>query len=229
MMEQGWGPEYRDDPDAPPFDPNTSPDGRPPAAEPQPRPEARAGPDPVIPILGQPPPEPATVPPTWIARGVEILPDPRPRVMGILNVTPDSFSDGGRSFAHEAAIARAGELVADGADILDVGGESSRPGAEPVSLDEELRRVLPVIEAIAAAMPRRADLDRHGQARGRAQGDRGRRLDRQRHRRPARPGDGARGRRIRRRRRPHAHGRDAADDAGRPVLWRRGRGGTRLL
>jgi dihydropteroate synthase len=94
------------------------------------------------------------VPSNWTARGVAILPDPRPRVMGILNVTPDSFSDGGRSFRHEAAIARAGELVAEGADILDIGGESSRPGADPVSVDEELRRVLPVIEAIAAGMPR---------------------------------------------------------------------------
>ncbi len=82
-----------------------------------------------------------------------MLADARPRVMGILNVTPDSFSDGGRSFDHERAIANAVALVADGADILDVGGESSRPGAEVVALDEELRRVLPVIESIAAALP----------------------------------------------------------------------------
>ena len=93
------------------------------------------------------------MPPTWIARGVALLPDSRPRVMGILNVTPDSFSDGGRSFDLQAAIANALALVADGADILDVGGESSRPGAGVVALDEELRRVLPVIESIAATLP----------------------------------------------------------------------------
>ncbi len=93
------------------------------------------------------------MPPTWIARGVAILPDARPRVMGILNVTPDSFSDGGRSFDLGAAIANALALIAEGADILDVGGESSRPGAEVVAVDEELRRVLPVIESIAAALP----------------------------------------------------------------------------
>ena len=93
------------------------------------------------------------MPPTWIARGVAMLPDARPRIMGILNVTPDSFSDGGRSFDSQAAIANALALVADGADILDVGGESSRPGAEMVALDEELRRILPVIESIAAALP----------------------------------------------------------------------------
>ncbi len=72
------------------------------------------------------------------------------RVMGVLNVTPDSFSDGGSFLDAEAALARARELVAEGADILDVGGESTRPGAEPVSAEEELRRVLPVLEAIAA-------------------------------------------------------------------------------
>lgn len=69
--------------------------------------------------------------------------------MGVVNVTPDSFSDGGRHFAPDAAVARGLELVADGADLLDVGGESTRPGAEPVSADEERRRVLPVIERLA--------------------------------------------------------------------------------
>jgi dihydropteroate synthase len=73
------------------------------------------------------------------------------RLMGIVNVTPDSFSDGGEFFAPEAAIAHAGELVAQGAQIVDVGGESTRPGAEPVSAEEELRRIQPVIEGIAAA------------------------------------------------------------------------------
>ncbi len=71
------------------------------------------------------------------------------RLMGIVNVTPDSFFDGGSFLDPEAAIAHAGELVAAGADILDVGGESTRPGADPVSADEELRRVLPVLEGVA--------------------------------------------------------------------------------
>ncbi|MFA5809385.1 MAG: dihydropteroate synthase [Thermoleophilia bacterium] len=71
-------------------------------------------------------------------------------VMGILNVTPDSFYDGGRYQGAEAAIARAREMAAAGAGIIDVGGESTRPGAERVTLDEELFRVIPVIEAIAS-------------------------------------------------------------------------------
>ncbi len=70
--------------------------------------------------------------------------------MGVLNVTPDSFSDGGAFVGPDAAIAHALELVAEGADILDVGGESTRPGAEPVPAEEELRRVLPVLEGLAA-------------------------------------------------------------------------------
>lgn len=69
--------------------------------------------------------------------------------MGVLNVTPDSFSDGGRYFDRDAAIARGLEIVAEGADIVDVGGESTRPGADPVDEAEELRRVLPVVEALA--------------------------------------------------------------------------------
>ncbi len=69
--------------------------------------------------------------------------------MGVLNVTPDSFSDGGRWFDHAAAVARGMTLVAEGADVVDVGGESTRPGATPVALDEELRRVLPVVAALA--------------------------------------------------------------------------------
>jgi dihydropteroate synthase len=73
-----------------------------------------------------------------------------PLVMGIVNVTPDSFSDGGLFLDAAAAIAHGRELLAEGADILDIGGESTRPGAEPVAADEEIRRVVPVIEALAA-------------------------------------------------------------------------------
>jgi dihydropteroate synthase len=72
----------------------------------------------------------------------------RPLVMGILNVTPDSFSDGGLHNRRDAAIAHARQLIAEGADIIDIGGESTRPGAAPVSVQEELDRVLPVIEGL---------------------------------------------------------------------------------
>lgn len=82
----------------------------------------------------------------------QLLAQDRPLVMGIVNVTPDSFADGGRHFSCEAALAHARHLVAAGADILDVGGESTRPFSEPVPLEEELRRVLPVIAAIRAEM-----------------------------------------------------------------------------
>lgn len=74
----------------------------------------------------------------------------RPLVMGILNVTPDSFYDGGRHYEPAAALERARRMVADGADLIDVGGESTRPGASEVAQDEELRRVLPLVEALAA-------------------------------------------------------------------------------
>ena len=74
---------------------------------------------------------------------------PAPAVVGIVNVTPDSFSDGGETFARGAAVARARALAADGAALVDVGGESTRPGASPVRLDEELRRVVPVLEGLA--------------------------------------------------------------------------------
>jgi dihydropteroate synthase len=80
----------------------------------------------------------------------EALADESPtRVVGILNVTPDSFSDGSRYLDVAAALARAREMVAEGADWIDVGGESTRPGSEPVPADEELRRVLPVFESLA--------------------------------------------------------------------------------
>lgn len=73
------------------------------------------------------------------------------RLMGVLNVTPDSFSDGGRFIARDAALSRASELLSAGAHMLDIGGESSRPGAQPVGAQEELDRVMPVLEALAGA------------------------------------------------------------------------------
>ncbi len=84
-------------------------------------------------------------------RYVEGLPRPaRALVMGVVNTTPDSFSDGGLYLTRDRAVERGRELVVDGADLVDVGGESTRPGAERVALDEELRRVVPVVEALAA-------------------------------------------------------------------------------
>jgi dihydropteroate synthase len=73
--------------------------------------------------------------------------------MGVVNVTPDSFSDGGVNFRAEDAIASARRMLEEGAAIVDVGGESTRPGSDPVSLDDELRRVLPVLEAVAGQVP----------------------------------------------------------------------------
>src|SRR5438105_2328115 len=77
---------------------------------------------------------------------------PRALVMGILNVTPDSFSDGGRFFDQEAAVTRGIEMVEEGADLVDVGGESTRPGAGAVSVPDELNRVVPVIKRLAAEL-----------------------------------------------------------------------------
>lgn len=74
----------------------------------------------------------------------------RPLIMGVVNLTPDSFSDGGQFATIPAALARARQLVAEGADIIDIGGESTRPGARGVTLDDERRRVLPVLEQLAA-------------------------------------------------------------------------------
>jgi len=83
----------------------------------------------------------------------------RPLIMGVLNLTPDSFSDGGRFNTPRAALERALEMVDEGADWLDVGGESTRPGAEPVSAAEELARILPAIRAIRAASPAPISID----------------------------------------------------------------------
>lgn len=74
-------------------------------------------------------------------------------IMGVLNVTPDSFSDGGMHFDKSRAVDHALRMIDEGADILDIGGESTRPGSDPVSLDEELRRTIPVIEALAKNIP----------------------------------------------------------------------------
>lgn len=73
----------------------------------------------------------------------------RTLIMGILNITPDSFSDGGQFFDFDKALAHAEQMIADGADIIDVGGESTRPGGEAISAEEEIKRVVPVIEALA--------------------------------------------------------------------------------
>jgi dihydropteroate synthase len=92
------------------------------------------------------------VPLEWrTARGVLRL--QRPAVMGILNVTPDSFWDGGQHSGVDAALRRADLLIAEGADILDVGGESTRPGARPVAADAEIDRVVPVVKALAHRFP----------------------------------------------------------------------------
>lgn len=82
-----------------------------------------------------------------------------PLVMGVLNVTPDSFSDGGEFLTPEAALRQANVMFTDGADIIDIGGESTRPGAPEVSLQEELDRVLPVVEAIASEFPVEISID----------------------------------------------------------------------
>jgi len=73
----------------------------------------------------------------------------RPVIMGVVNVTPDSFSDGGKHFHFEQALSHAKMLIAEGADVLDIGGESTRPGAAPVTLEEERRRVMPLLERLA--------------------------------------------------------------------------------
>ncbi|MBE0446555.1 MAG: dihydropteroate synthase [Actinobacteria bacterium] len=76
----------------------------------------------------------------------------RTHVMGVLNITPDSFSDGGRYFGHTTAVDQARQMVLDGADIIDIGGESARPGAEPVTSEEEINRVVPVIKELAGEL-----------------------------------------------------------------------------
>ncbi len=85
---------------------------------------------------------------TWA--GFEMEFGRQTQIMGVVNVTPDSFSDGGKFLSHEAAVTQGLKLAADGADILDIGGESTRPFADPVPVDEEIERVIPVIEQLAS-------------------------------------------------------------------------------
>ena len=134
-----------------------------------------------------------------------------PAVMGVINVTPDSFSDGGVHFNVEPAVTTAWGMLEAGAAIVDVGGESTRPGSSGVSADEELRRVEPVLADLA----RRAGVDRHVEGGGRAARARARGRARERRDRAARrPGARGSGRRCRVLPLPHAHAWRAADDAG---------------
>lgn len=87
----------------------------------------------------------------WKLKSRSLVYGERTLVMGVLNVTPDSFSDGGKFFSFEAAIAQAERMIEEGADIIDVGGESTRPGSEFISAEEELRRVIPIIEQISSS------------------------------------------------------------------------------
>jgi dihydropteroate synthase len=90
----------------------------------------------------------------WIAN-----PQRRPLVMGVLNVTPDSFSDGGRFWDVGAAVARAEEMAASGATVIDIGGESTRPGSQPVSCEEQIRRIVPVVQALSGRLPAVLSID----------------------------------------------------------------------
>jgi dihydropteroate synthase len=92
-------------------------------------------------------------PERWRVRKLALPVGERVLVMAVLNMTPDSFSDGGRYPNHDHAVAEALDMVQEGADILDIGGESSRPGSEPVSLEEELSRVVPIVAKLAGRVP----------------------------------------------------------------------------
>ena len=103
----------------------------------------------------------ATTPFRWPWRA-----DGLPLLMGIVNATPDSFSDGGHYLAAEAALAQGARLAAEGADLLDIGGESTRPGADPVPMDEEIARVQPVVAGLAGSgLPLSIDTYKAGTAR----------------------------------------------------------------
>ena len=134
--------------------------------------------------------------------------------MGVVNVTPDSFSDGGLYLDPEAAIAHGRELAAAGAAILDVGGESTRPGAEPVAAEEELRRVEPVVAGLGG-VERDVSVDTSKAAVAAAALDAGATIVNDVTALRGDPEMAAALRRARRHRRPHAHARRPADDAGR--------------
>jgi dihydropteroate synthase len=91
--------------------------------------------------------------------GTYTLSEGSPAIMGVVNATPDSFSDGGLCLHPEAAVERSIKLFEDGADIVDVGGESTRPGADPVTVDEELKRVIPIIEGVRSVTDRPISID----------------------------------------------------------------------
>ena len=164
----------------------------------------------------------------WRCRDRELPLGERTLVMGIVNVTPDSFSDGGMFEDADAAVRHGLRLLEEGADVLDVGGESTRPGSDPVSADEETRRVLPVLEGLRREAPeavlsvdtRKAAVAERGPGRRRRRRERHRRRRRPRRcstwSRPQRCGDG-----------PDAHAGRAQDDAGGSALRRRRRGGAR--
>ena len=95
----------------------------------------------------------------WQLRDRTLTPGSPPLLLGIVNVTPDSFSDGGQFLDADAAVAHALQLVEQGADLLDIGGESTRPGAQPVGLDEELARVIPVVRRLAVLTPTPLSVD----------------------------------------------------------------------
>lgn len=115
--------------------------------------------------------EPFRFPPGGIrldCRGRELLLGGEPRIVGILNVTPDSFFDGGRFASAEAAVAQAHRLVTEGASLIDIGGQSTRPGYAEVPLEEEIRRVVPVITALAHSLPVPLAIDTYRSAVARA-------------------------------------------------------------
>ena len=140
--------------------------------------------------------------------------------MGVVNVTPDSFSDGGQFDDAAQAVDHGRRLVAEGADIIDVGGESTRPGADPVPVEEELARVIPVVEGLVGST--RVSIDTMKLAVAEAAVEAGATLRQRRQRVPQRPRHGGLRRRPRARLLPDAHARRAADDAERSALRRRG-------
>ena len=167
-------------------------------------------------------------PRTLSARGLELELGTRPLLMGIVNASPDSFSDGGRHRGLDAQLALAGELLAAGADILDIGGESASTGRAPVAEQDEIERVVPLIERVAGELGALVSVDTYKPTVA-ARRDRRRREHRQRRQRPARSGAGRAVRRHRRGAGGDAHARRAArTPAGPRPLRRRHRRGARV-